>query len=154
MLNPDSGFLKHIKGILFIMIVLFTDNALDAAVNQHLRANHAGRGRDVDGGTLEAHAMHGGLYDDVLLRVQAPANLVPFPGRDALLFAQAAGELAVFDAGGRAVVAGSEDVPVKDGHGTNLATETGGTGGSVAGHREEVVVPGRRFFCGLGTITR
>ena len=78
--------------------------------------------------------MHGGLYDDVLLSVQAPANLVPLTGRDALLFTQAAGELAVLEAGWSAVVAGSENDVILRNYRPILPSKTSGASSNLCGY--------------------
>ena len=90
----------------------------------------------------DAHAVHGGLDDDVLFGVQAAADLVALPGRDAHLFAQAARLQTVAHTGGRTVVAGGQDVSVLDGDGAHLATQAGGTLAHQIGDAHEVIGPG------------
>ena len=114
----------------------------DAAVDEHLAAHGAGEGGAIELRPGDAHAVHGGLDDDVLLRVQAAADLVALPGRDAHLLAQAARLQAVAHAGGRAVVTGGQDVPVLDGDGAHLAAQAGGTLTHQIGDVHEVIGPG------------
>ena len=58
----------------------------------------------VNGTAFKADAVQCGLDDDVLFRVNRPADFSPCTGRDILLIAQAAQFQTVFQAGRRTVV--------------------------------------------------
>ena len=120
----------------------------DAAVDEHLGTKHTGMGGAVKLGPGNAHAMHGGLNDDILLGMQAPAYLVPLTGRDAQLLPQATDLQTVGDPGGRAIVARGQDAFVLDGNGAHLATGAGGALAHHIGDVHEVVRPGKSVLHG------
>ena len=85
--------------------------------------------------------MYRGLNDDVLLRVEAPADFMPLAGRHAELFAQATDIEAMRYLGRCAVIAGGEDAFVLDGYGPNPAAQAGRALRHEVGEVQEVVGP-------------
>ena len=78
--NLYPGFSKHLpKGI--VVIGAETNQAFYPGIYQHLGAKVARRMRAVDGTTLQADAVQGGLYDNVLLGVNTTADFMPRPRR-------------------------------------------------------------------------
>ena len=97
--------------------------------------------RTVDFSPGKGNAMHRSLNDDVLFRVEAPADFMPLAGRHAELFAQTADIEAMRHLGRCAVIAGGEDAFVLDGYGPDPAAQAGRALRHEVGDVHEVVGP-------------
>ena len=81
--------------------------------------------RAVNRAPLKADTMQAGLYDDVLLGVNTPADFVPFPRWYIQLITEAANLKAVPGAGGSAIIARGQYMFVSDRHGANMMPAAG-----------------------------
>ena len=105
--------------------------------------------RAVDFGPGEGNAVHRRLDDDVLFRVEAPADFMPLAGRHAELFAQATDIEAMRYLGRCAVIAGGEDAFVLDGYGPDPAAQAGRALRHEGGDVHEVVGPSDAGHSGI-----
>ena len=81
--------------------------------------------RAVNGTPLKADTVQAGLYNYVLLGVDAPADFMPCSRRYIQLIPETTKIQAVLGAGRGAIVARSQDVFVSDGYGTDMVPATG-----------------------------
>jgi hypothetical protein len=97
----------------------------DACVDQDLGAQDTGLVGNIIDRPLNGYAMHCGLDDGVLLRVEAPAKFVTLAGWHSFLFPQAAYIQAVPQARRRTIVTTGKNSFVFDNHRTHLPSEAG-----------------------------
>ena len=94
-------------------------------VGDHARADRAGKVGHVDFRALDGHAVARRLHERVLLGMQAVAKFEPLAGLDAFDVALAAAEFRrVRMPGGRAVVAGAENLVIAHDEAADLAAQT------------------------------
>ena len=140
--DHQTRLFGHLLGQ-FVRIALLDDDPLDAGVDDHFRADDAGLRRAVQRASLDAAAHAGRLDDGVLLRVQAPAQLVHLAGGHVELLAQAAGLFAVPDALGYAVVAGGDDAVILYDDRPHPSAQAGAALTGELRHFHEVLIPSR-----------
>jgi hypothetical protein len=79
----------------------------------------------INGAALKADAMEGGLYDYILLSMNAPAYLMPCSRWYIHLVSQAAKFKAVLKSRWGTIVAGSQDVFILHGHSAYMVAAAG-----------------------------
>lgn len=142
--NCNSGLAEHL-GAQFVRIVLLIKNLANAAIYQHLAADNAGVGGAEKDRASNADALHGGLDNYILLRVQTPADFMPGARGDTHFRAQTSAFDAMPKPGWRPVIARGEDMPVPHRNGAHLAPEAGGPFAHKPGDLHEVFGPGQAF---------
>ena len=79
----------------------------------------------VKGRPPNPHSVVGGLDNCILFSMEAPAEFVPLPGRDASLLPEATDVQAVFQPGGSSIVTRGQNLLVFDEHRSYLPSQTG-----------------------------
>jgi len=119
-----SGFLEQVlEGVISIAAKGY--ESLYFSVHQHLGAEYTWWMRGINRGTIEVNAMERCLYDYVLLSVNCAAYFLSGPGLYTQLVPEAAKLKAIFEAGGGAIIAGSQYVLVPHCDRTNVVPPTG-----------------------------
>jgi len=96
----------------------------------------------VKGGPADLHSVVGGLNNGILLGVEAAAEFVSFPRRDALPFTKASHIQAVLDSRRRSIVACRQNLLIFDENSSNLSSQTGRPFGNEMGDIHEILFPG------------
>ena len=139
----DAGLAEEFFAFGASVVFAFADDALDAAVDDEHGACAAGCHAAVEGGAVEGYAASGGLADGVLLGMDG-ADAV---GGDMSVGVDGLSEevsdfVAVRESGGRADVAGDEELAVFDDDAAAAAAVAGGALAGCVGEFHEVFVPG------------
>lgn len=137
--DNNVGLLEKLMGEV-VDVSLIVDDLLYPGIDEDLGAHRAGERRGVDRGAVDAHAEVRRLRDGVLLGMDASAQLVPSARRYVHLLSDASHLLAVAGALGRTVVSGGENPLVLDDDGSDLPSQTGGSGRYQTGHLHEILV--------------
>ena len=80
-------------------------NLFNTGVNNHASTDGTWLVGAVDNGTVDGYTMVSGLYNGVLFCMNTSAQFMHYPGFDIQLFPQATDLQAMFQTGGRAVIA-------------------------------------------------
>jgi hypothetical protein len=96
----------------------------------------------IEGCPLNLDAVVGGLDDGILFCMEAPAEFMPFSGRNLLLLAKATDVQTVIQSGGRAVVARRQNLLVLNEDSSHLSSKAGRPLGHETGNVHEILFPG------------
>ncbi len=143
MLNLYSSCPEHFKGVILIVVVLFTDDSHNAAVDQKHGAGPARGHTAVNGSTRDGDSFFGGLTDCVLLGMDCPhAMLGNASVRMNHLPHQVSHVVTMRQTGGASDISGNENLVVTGNHASASSTVTGGTLGNGTRNLHEIFIPG------------
>src|SRR5690606_22280249 len=135
-----TGLVQKLQGQ-SIGVIALEDDSFHTGVNQHFNAQDTGLMSAVQSGPGGAHPVQGRLDDGVLLRVSAPAHLMPFARGYVQLFPQAAHVQAVGHAPGSPIVTCGDNMFVPHQHSTYLPAQAGGPAGNQDSYVHEILIP-------------
>jgi hypothetical protein len=139
LVHRDLGESEHLLAQL-VRITFLVNNACDACVDNHLRANDARVKATVDGSASEVCSVACGLDYGILFRMDCPADLLMLAGLDVALIAQTPDIGTVGKASGWTVVSRGHDAPVDYDDSADLVSYAGCSFGHCVGDAHEVFI--------------
>ena len=135
-----EDLLREVVHVSFVI-----DDFLDTGVYENLGTERAGEGGGVDRSILHTRSEVRRLCDSVLFRVHTAAQFMPSARRYIHQHSETTFLLTVGDSSGGSVVSCGKDMAILYDDSSDLASETGGPGGSKLCHFHEILIAGRPF---------